>query len=391
MNKLLICSFTFPPEQNGVAMSAEDMANFFHSAGWNVEVITKQERKMDISTVFPYSVHIIKGSTGQEQQIELTGFFHQFMPDIIVIHTWSSWLRNKVLQLAEESNIPVVLFSHGFKEHNIRQYLRLIPPFFGIPTFLRKIPFLLSIPRIMRQLSALVSLNFDTSRYKHLDTWLGRKIIPDKLYNIPNSTAPLPSDRENTFRTDNNIPENALLVLNAANFSFGKNQKFLVASLKDKKLPKNMIILMLAPHKNDYAMEVEQLAGTSGQFRFLYGVSREKVEEAITSSDIALLYSRSEQQPIFLLEAMSLGIPWICTDVGCVDEMEGGLIIRRKEKDLYNALMRLYRNAHLRKQLGEQGLQYWKNHFQPEVVHQKWINLLESILSKRENGNSGKI
>ena len=96
---------------------------------------------------------------------------------------------------------------------------------------------------------------------------------------------------------------------------------------------------------------------------------------------MAVLGSRSEMQPIFLLEAMSEGKPWICTKVGSVDQLDGGIIYDHTKQGLANAMLRLSDSVQ-RQTMGTQGRQQWLEEFLPEIVYGKWDKLLRDLIAR---------
>ena len=85
-------------------------------------------------------------------------------------------------------------------------------------------------------------------------------------------------------------------------------------------------------------------------------------------------------QPIFLLEAMSEGKPWICPKVGAVDELEGGIVCGRTAGELAAALVQLSTPS-LRMSLGASGKQQWQAEFRTETVYNKWDEILTNSIS----------
>jgi glycosyltransferase involved in cell wall biosynthesis len=136
------------------------------------------------------------------------------------------------------------------------------------------------------------------------------------------------------------------------------------------------VLVLIGPEKNDYSEKILAASTSlSGSVLVLDGLSRIEVEAAIQACDVAILGSKSEMQPIFLLEAMSEGKPWICTRVGSVDELEGGLITGTSSIDIARAICQM-KDPSLRKKLGTIGKSQWHSEFQPQGVYDKWNEVL---------------
>jgi glycosyltransferase involved in cell wall biosynthesis len=87
-------------------------------------------------------------------------------------------------------------------------------------------------------------------------------------------------------------------------------------------------------------------------------------------------------QPLFLLEAMSAGKPWVSTNVGSVSELRGGIISKVSTKNLTSNLLKLLNDKKLRKQLGKEGASQWVTEFSTDMVYDRWQDLLLSAISK---------
>jgi len=145
------------------------------------------------------------------------------------------------------------------------------------------------------------------------------------------------------------------------------------------KIP-NSVLVFIGPVLNDYAMELKRIAGDiKGGVLILDNLSRKEVEASIKECDVAVLGSKSEMQPIFLLEAMSEGKPWICPQVGSVDELDGGIICTRSVAGIADALTKLTA-PQLRATLGAQGKFQWQTEFSSSKVYDRWHKILHEAL-----------
>ena len=89
---------------------------------------------------------------------------------------------------------------------------------------------------------------------------------------------------------------------------------------------------------------------------------RNDVQRLLIASDILALASRWESQPNVIMEAMAVGLPVVATRVGGVPELvddgvSGLLVDSEDEAQFAAALVRLVRDAELRKKLGVNGRQ----------------------------------
>lgn len=99
--------------------------------------------------------------------------------------------------------------------------------------------------------------------------------------------------------------------------------------------------------------------GLSGKVSFPGWVGVAEVEELLTSSDILVLPSHAENQPLSMLEGMGAGLAVIATPVGAVPEVirdgVNGLLVPVGDADaLAKALARVVGSQELRLKLGQQ-------------------------------------
>ncbi len=90
--------------------------------------------------------------------------------------------------------------------------------------------------------------------------------------------------------------------------------------------------------------------------------SHKKTLEEISSMDIVVLASRTEGYPRVILEAFQFGKPVIATNVGGIPQLlkdgENGILVNPCDPvGLADAMLRLSKDAELRKKLGENGKQ----------------------------------
>jgi glycosyltransferase involved in cell wall biosynthesis len=92
--------------------------------------------------------------------------------------------------------------------------------------------------------------------------------------------------------------------------------------------------------------------------------------------------SKWEMQPLFLLEAMSASKPWVSTNVGCVSELQGGIISKFSTKDLKSNLLELIHEKELKDRLSKQGSTQWAAEFSTAIVYNRWHELLLTAIKK---------
>ncbi|WP_416828317.1 GT4 family glycosyltransferase PelF [Ectobacillus polymachus] len=92
----------------------------------------------------------------------------------------------------------------------------------------------------------------------------------------------------------------------------------------DKKIP--FVFYLLGPdaEEPEYAKECRELIQQLKLEKYVIMTGRVNIKEYLTKTDILVLTSVSEGQPLAMLEGMAAGIPWIATDVGSCKELVFG-------------------------------------------------------------------
>ncbi len=141
------------------------------------------------------------------------------------------------------------------------------------------------------------------------------------------------------------------------------------------------------PERAGLAQLSEQL-GLGKAVRF-WGF-RGKIQQILTCSDAFVNSSLTEGISISILEAMSIGLPIVATDVGgtgsIVRDGQNGLLVEARNADaLANAMARLANNSELCRSLGESSSTLVRENWSLERMADKYLALYEDVL----RGQSG--
>ena len=109
-------------------------------------------------------------------------------------------------------------------------------------------------------------------------------------------------------------------------------------------------------------------------------------EQIWAASDIALLTSNNEAQPISLIEAGLAGIPAVAENVGSVSEVIDngvtGILVSNTEERI-DAISALVKNKELRLQMGKSAKAYCENKFGHQQFLETHINAYEKAVKQR--------
>ena len=385
--RVLITTFTFPPNQDGVAMASFNLATGLIAHGFDVTVATRrlQTRTGDEiagAHVFEFAVDGSASArfkfTGEvERYIE---FIRTFDCDFMVCQCWDAWSTALAQRVFKDNPAKKVLVSHGFTAHLLNFHPE---PFFGLGVWLGTLPVALNAPRIMRSYDRVVfiSKRKDLGRFfdHTLAHWTGyhaHSVIPNGI------SRDIIEPAQINFREKYGV-ETRHTVLNVANYCDRKNQ-MLALSVFAKANVRDSTLVFIGGERNQYAVKLEEQlrrlrsSGFDLPVKILYHVPRPDVAAAFQSADVFLLTAKAETMPFALLEAITVGVPFVSTNVGCVDELPGGRIANF-QGGLVCQLRSMLEDREIREELGETARSIAKTEFTWEKNTERFVSLLESL------------
>lgn len=128
----------------------------------------------------------------------------------------------------------------------------------------------------------------------------------------------------------------------------------------------------------------EDAASKNQRILLLNNVQREHVVSAFNEADIFVFGSKVECFPLVILEvleAMSVGLPFLSTDVGCVKDMQGGMIVS-SPKEMSIRIAELLSDGNLRHKLGAKGEKECLSKYTWETVVNRYEDIFLNLVSK---------
>lgn len=172
---------------------------------------------------------------------------------------------------------------------------------------------------------------------KQADYWAKTYLIPRKRFiTIPNGVDTDSFYPENnqiqkaTVRSTLEIPDKAFVILQVASLTEEKrHQDALIAFqlIVDFAASNNPYLVLVGDGPEKYRKHLQQIADELGiSERVLFCGAQNDVKPFYTASDLFTLTSRTEAFSVAALEAMSMGLPCVLTDVGgCADMVVEGM------------------------------------------------------------------
>lgn len=389
-SKILICTFTFPPNKDGVAVASALMAFGLAERGHDVIVATGHlDARTDLNPhprvqVTPFMMDYQwppRGECASEAR-RMHEFILKEAPDVIISHCWDIWPT-----LIAENTFPLIsskkiLISHGFTSHLWSPRWR--PPF-GLGAWLRNLLKMTSFYKRIRSYDRVVFLSAKQDWNRFLDHRVAVLSGYNGIRIIPNGTVAVPMRSSITEFRNKHIGNSGLVFCYVANFFRAKNQALAIRAFRKARL-EGATLILIGSEFNSYTDELRHLnqdlaeAYPDGTVVFVEKLERPVTMAAYAACDVFLLTSKTEAQPIVLLEAMAAGKPFVSTDVGCVRDLPGG-IVARSERGLVSALQRLAKDVALRDKLGEEGKRAVMSIYNQEAVTDAHARLVDEVLA----------
>jgi 1,2-diacylglycerol 3-alpha-glucosyltransferase len=359
--KILFISDVYFPRINGVSTSIETFRHELQAAGHTVHLIapaydTTSDDESGILRIPARSVPL-----DPEDRFMSYGKVMQHQDRLCaekydVIHIQTPFVAHYLgIRLAKLLGIPCVETYHTFFEEYLYHYVPLVPK------------------RYMR----IIARRFS----RHQGNSLDGMVVPShpmlqvlKDYGVTTPTEVIPTGIEPesfrqgdraAFREKYQIAQDRPVLLFVGRVAFEKNIGFLLNVLQRVRQHIPEVLFLIAgegPALKSLTHEAQAL-GLSGNVQFIGYLDRHtELNSCYRAADLFIFASRTETQGLVLLEAMAQGIPVVSTaELGTRDVLREGLgvLIAKEELDDFSGkVMRLIRDADLRRTLGEAGRDY---------------------------------
>ncbi|MFN4034350.1 MAG: glycosyltransferase, partial [Fimbriimonadales bacterium] len=208
---------------------------------------------------------------------------------------------------------------------------------------------------------------------------------------IPNGIAleefHLPHEVRFRWRQAHDIEADAVVVTHIGRFSRQKNHELLVRAFNHLKCSQPFYLLLVGD--GELRPSIEQLVNAlhlSDRVRFL-GI-RADVPEILNASDIFVLSSRWEGNPMSVMEAMAAGLPVVATDVGGIPELVAngatGLLVPSEDVwSLSQALQTLLDEPERRTAMAVRARQTALERFDARAMTRAYERLYETLHAER--------
>ena len=386
--KILITTFTYHPNADGIAEATAVLANGLARLGYAVTVATEYHPKR-----LPNSPE----SNPRVEQFKLSGlphnpvavqddgrryqeFLRDFQCDVIVFEAWHFWSTQLALPLLKELRAKKVLVTHGYTAH---LWIRAPRFAWGLGLWVRGWPEVLAMPFRLRRYDQVVFLSARPDRDRMIDLLVARLTGFRRRSVIPNGAFVREfAESVLDFRAAHGIGPGPLLLC-VANYGDRKNQAMALRAFRRAQI-ENGTLVFIGSEFNDYSEQLLQLdqslrtAFPAGRVLLLEKINREMTCAAFRAADLFVLSAKAETQPIVLLEAMASHTPFLSTDVGIIAELPGGIVVNG-EAEMTANIQALFRSPRLMDELARQGWEACQNTYDWDRVVEAYDRLLSGL------------
>lgn len=193
--------------------------------------------------------------------------------------------------------------------------------------------------------------------------------------------------RKNDFRAEIrkkfNIPETAFVYGFVGRITGDKGINELLSATRNLfDAHEDMYVLLIGGMEKEDSVDTELFEWSKTQDRVVYCGSTNEVQKYMAAMDCYVMPSYREGFGLTVLEAGAMGLPVICTNIpGPTDAIQhevNGLIVEKKDsKAIEDAVLRIYSDRELAKQLGTAGYENVKENYEQK-------SLFKYILEDRE-------
>lgn len=353
---------------------------FFREKGMEVGFVfsPSPERKMLLSLGFPVKeIYIDRKINPISDSASILKMFHYFRavrPDIVHTHTSKAGVVGRMAaRLAGIAN--VVHTVHGFPFHQ------------GMP----KVKYIF-YKQIEKKLARFTDIMLSQSQEDIINAQrLGIKPRRGNLMHIGNGVnldefnpALYPSDRRQQIREGLAIKGTEPVITMIGRVNREKGYHNLVEALhRISDMPWRA--LFIGPDEGFLADLKQQISHYRLQNRIHLLGQRSDINDLLAITDVYVLPSYREGLPRSLIEAQSMGLPCVATDIrGCrevIIEGSTGYLIKPGDSGALSEMLRkLLMDPELRSQMGNVGRQHMQLHFSETEVARKVMAVYEQIL-----------
>jgi glycosyltransferase involved in cell wall biosynthesis len=356
----------------GAQIHVLDLAISLHKRGHDVRVLTGTFGELNqwlteagvSNTHFPLLKRDISPFNDLRCFFKLRKFIKEFKPDVVASHSSKAGIIVRLVCFF--LNIPNTFTVHGWSFEANSSKIN------------QKFYF------IIEKILGFFSCKLITVAHTGYELGIKRRIVPpEKLVTVFNGVRDLGGNcRRITSNTEGGT---CVEMVMSARFQSQKDHETLIKALIP--LRNEPFHLRLLGDGTETLADIQALVNEHGLKKKVTFVGfTTEVVNYLKQADICILMSHSEGLPLSILEAMSIGLPIIASNVGGISklikqEYNGFLVERKDIEDLTEKIKLLMNSPTLRREMGKNSRSLYEKEFQLDKMVDKTIAVYQSILS----------
>jgi glycosyltransferase involved in cell wall biosynthesis len=356
----------------GAQIHVLDLAISLHKRGHDVHVLTGTFGELNqwlteagVSNAhFPSLQRDIRPFNDMRCFFKLRTFIKKSQPDVVAAHSSKAGIIVRLVCFF--LNIPNTFTVHGWSfeanssKINQRFYF------------------------IIEKILGFFSCKLITVAHTGYELGIKRRIVPpEKLVTVYNGVRDLGENSTKIASNTEGVMSRVEMVM-SARFQSQKDHETLIKALIP--LKNEYFHLHLLGDGTETLADIQALVaehGLSEKVSFI-GFTPDVVNY-LKQADICILMSHSEGLPLSILEAMSIGLPIIASNVGGISKQVqqgyNGFLVERKDiEDLTEKIKLLMNNPTLRREMGKNSRSLYEKEFQLDKMVDKTLVVYQSIL-----------
>ena len=387
--RILFTAFTYPPQRNGVAEAVGTVARGLAERGHEVTIATSHDARragFGRDSIRVEQFRLSGSRTDAREEIaRYRTFVAAFRGDIIICHCWQAWSTDLVVEQVRSNPARAIFVSHGYAAH----FWMPSPRFaWGLGAWLRGLSYVAKSIWILRAFDVIVFLSRRKDFVRFLDHW-----VVSRAHLLPTAVIPNGAPDEFFEKETLNLREtwgtgDQCVFLCVSTYVDSKNQKLALRAFRRAGSPG--VLVFVGQELNGYSRELREMAAKSdresGNVLVLEDGGGSFVRDCYAACDVFVLPSRRETQPLTILQAMAMGRPFISTNVGCVKELSGGIVVSG-EAEMAEAIKSLAEQPSKREALGTAGRVAAESAFRWDSV----VSAYEELCMRLAAGNQESV
>ncbi|HCJ67678.1 MAG TPA: hypothetical protein DHV62_10300, partial [Elusimicrobia bacterium] len=175
------------------------------------------------------------------------------------------------------------------------------------------------------------------------------------------------------------------MLLNVSNHYKLKGHSFVLKSFK--LLNRNDVTLVIIGNKvsglSGCYSKCKQNVSDNPNIVLLENVPRDHTVSAFHEADVFTFGSKVECFPLVILESMSVGLPYVSTNVGCVKQMGGGIVVN-SPMEMTDVVNKLLSNENYRREIGKKGQYECLSQYTWDTIIPKYEKLFQRVTEIRQ-------